>query len=104
MKGSFLTCSVNLSVKTVCFFPINPGSGKLIYVSINFVYSTWNFDAFPSLEMPFEFLDMPKDFGRFFMKGLTYKLKTIGVLHNLLVQSFLGNRYQRVLLNGQNSQ
>ena len=49
---------------------------------------------------------MPNAFGRFFMKVLTYTLKAIGVLHNLLAlfQSFLGNRYQRVLFNGQNYQ
>ena len=64
-----------------------------------------SFDNFPSLEMCSEFLDMSKAFDRVWHKGLIYKLKTIGVSNNLLAlfQSFLDNRYQRVLLNGQYS-
>ena len=64
-----------------------------------------SFDNFPSLETHFEFLDMSKAFDRVWHEGLIYKLKTIGVSNNLLTlfQSFLDNRYQRVLLNGQNS-
>ena len=63
------------------------------------------FDNFPSLETHSEFLDMGKAFDSVWHKGLIYKLKTIGVFINLLIlfQSFLNNRYQRVLLNGQNS-
>ena len=48
---------------------------------------------------------MRKAFDSVWHEGLIYKLKTIGVFINLLIlfQSFLDNRYQRVLLNGQNS-
>ena len=48
---------------------------------------------------------MGKAFDSVWHEGLIYKLKTIGVFINLLIlfQSFLNNRYQRVLLNGQNS-
>ena len=61
-----------------------------------------SFDNFPSLETRSEVLDMSKAFDRFWHEGLIYKLKTIGVSNNLLtfLQSFLDNRYQRVLLNG----
>ena len=64
-----------------------------------------SFDNFPSLETRSEFLDMSKFFDRVWHEGLIHKLKTIGVSNNLLtrLQSFLDNRYQRVLLNGQNS-
>ena len=64
-----------------------------------------SFDNFPSLETRSEFLDMSKVFDRVWLEGLMYKLKTIGVSNNLLTlfQSFLDNRYQRALLNGQNS-
>ena len=43
-----------------------------------------------------EALDVSKAFDRIWHEGLIYKLMTI-------VQSFLDNRYQRVLLNGENS-
>ena len=48
---------------------------------------------------------MSKAFDRVWHEGLIYKLKTIGVSNNLLTlfQSFLDNRYQRVLLKSQNS-
>ena len=64
-----------------------------------------SFDKFQSLETRFEFLDMSKAFERVWYEGLIHKLKTIGVSNNLLTlfQSFLDNRYQRVLLNGRNS-
>ena len=64
-----------------------------------------SFDNFPSLETFSEFLDVPKAFISVWYEGLIYKLKTIGVSNNLLTlfQSFLDDRYQRVLLNGQNS-
>ena len=63
-----------------------------------------SFDNFPSLGTCSDFLDMSKAFDRVCYEGLIYKLKTIGVSNSLLTlfQSFLDNRYQRVLLNGQN--
>ena len=38
-------------------------------------------------------------------KGLIYKIKSVGISGPLLklIESFLSNRYQRVLLNGQSS-
>ena len=62
-----------------------------------------SFDNFPSLETRSEFLDMSKAFDRVWHEGLIYKLKAIDVSNNLLTlfQSFLDNRYQRFLLNGQ---
>ena len=51
------------------------------------------------------FLDISKAFDRVWHKGLLYKLKCMGINGNLLklVESFLSNRYQRVVLSGQAS-
>ena len=49
------------------------------------------------------FLDMSK--ALVWEAGLIYKLKSVGVSGNLLklINNFLKNRFQRVLLNGQTS-
>ena len=51
------------------------------------------------------FLDISKDFGRVWHDGLIYKMKHLGITGPplKLIQSFLNNRLQRVVLNGQNS-
>ena len=51
------------------------------------------------------FLDISKAFDRVWHKGLLYKLKCMSIDGNFLklVKSFLSNRYQRVVLNGQAS-
>ena len=63
-------------------------------------------DAYPTLETRGVFLDMPKAFHKVWHQGLIFKLKSIGVLDPLLsiIESFLSNRFQRVLLNGQTSE
>ena len=63
-----------------------------------------SFDNLPFLGTCSEVLDMSKAFDSIWHEGLIYKLKTIGVSNNLLIplQIFLGNRHQRILLNGQN--
>ena len=82
--------------KTDSFFNQPLSIGHEIYESFN---------NFPSLEMNSENLDISKAFDRVLNEVLVYKLKKIGVSENVLIlfQSFLDNRYQRVLLNGQNS-
>ena len=49
------------------------------------------------------FLDISKAFDRVWHEGLIYKMKCIGItgMPLKLLQSFLQNRHQRVLLNGQ---
>ena len=51
------------------------------------------------------FLDLSKSFGRVWHDGLIYKIKRIGITDNSLklIESFLSNRFQRVVLNGQSS-
>ena len=67
------------------------------------IYKT--FDANPSLDIRGVFLDLSKAFDRVWHDGLTYKLKTLGICGNYygLIHSFLSDRHQRVVLNGQSS-
>ena len=64
------------------------------------------FDAYPTLDTRGVFLDMSKAFDKVWHEGLIYKLKSMRVSNSLLklIQSFLSNRFQRVLLNGQTSE
>ena len=63
------------------------------------------FDANPSLEVRGVFLDLSKAFDRVWNDGFLYKLKSNVIDGNLfkLIKSFLKNRSQRVVLNGQSS-
>ena len=55
------------------------------------------------LEVRGVFLDIPQAFDKVWHQGLKYKLRCDGISGNLLkiFESFLGNRKQRVVLNGQ---
>ena len=63
------------------------------------------FDANPSLVVRGAFLELSKAFDRVWHKGLFYKLKCNGINDPILslLKSFLTNRRQRVVLNGQSS-
>ena len=63
------------------------------------------FDYNPPLNVKAVFLDISKDFGRVWHDTLIYKMKHLGITGPplKLIQSFLNNRLQRVVLNGQNS-
>ena len=63
------------------------------------------FDANPFLEVRGIFLNLSKAFDRVWHKGLIHKLKNNGIDGNFLslIKSFLHNRYQRVVFNGQSS-
>ena len=58
--------------------------------------------ANPSLEIGRIFLNLSKAFDRVLHKCLLHKLNNNGIDCNLLhlIESFLHNRYQRVVLNG----
>ena len=64
-----------------------------------------SFDANPSLEVRSIFSDIFKAFDRVWHDDLLYKLKLLGICgrRNKLIQSFLDNKHQRVVLNGQAS-
>ena len=61
------------------------------------------FDAYPTLKSCGGFLDMSNAFDKIWHEGLIFKLKPIGICDALLdlIRSFLENRFQRVVLNGQ---
>ena len=63
------------------------------------------FDCNPPLEVRSVFLDISKAFDKVWHEGLIYKIKSMGVSGQLLnlLENYLTNRHQRVLLNGQNS-
>ena len=64
-----------------------------------------SFDANPSLDVRGVFLELSKAFDRVWHDDLMYKLKTLGSCGNSygLIHSFLSDRHQRVVLNGQSS-
>ena len=63
------------------------------------------FDCNPPLDVRSVYLDISKAFDRVWHDGLIYKLKRCGVSGNVLslVKSFLKDRKQRTVLNGQSS-
>ena len=64
-----------------------------------------SFNANPSQEVRGVFLDISKAFDKVWHDGLIFKLKHNGIRGNMLriLVSFLKDRYQRVVLNGQSS-
>ena len=63
------------------------------------------FDCNPSLEVRSVFLDISKVFDKVWHEGLLYKLKSMGISGELcnLLENYLPDRFQRVVLNGQTS-
>ena len=63
------------------------------------------FDSNPTLEVRGVFLDISKAFDKVWHEGLVWKLKSNGIHGKALriLQNFLNDRYQRVVLNGQSS-
>ena len=51
-------------------------------------------------------MDLSKAFDKVWHDGLIYKLKSLGISGNLLklIQNYLDNRFQKVLLDGQASE
>ena len=64
-----------------------------------------SFDGRPSFETRGVFLDMSKAFDKVWHQGLLYKLKCYGVEGNFykILENYLHDRKQRVVLNGQSS-
>ena len=84
------------------FRPNDSCINQLISITQN-IYRA--FDANPFLEIWGVFLDLSKAFNKAWHKGLLHKLKNKGINRNVLkfIKSFLHNRCQRVVLNGQSS-
>ena len=64
-----------------------------------------SFDGNLPVDVRAAFLDISKAFDRVWHDRLIYKMKLLGITGPplKLIQSFLNNRLQRVVLNGQNS-
>ena len=91
-----------LSVHQSGFRPDDSRVRQLISV-VHEIYNA--FDANPSLEVRDVFLDISKTFDRVWHNGLLYKVKCMGINENFqnLGKSFLSNRCQHVVLNGEAS-
>ena len=63
------------------------------------------FNCNPSLEVRGIFLDLSKAFDKVWHQGLLFKLESFGIRGKLLnlLENYLSNRFQRVLLDGQES-
>ena len=63
------------------------------------------FDDKNCLEIRSVYLDMPKAFDKVWHEGLIFKLKQSGIVGKLLaiLQNYLSNRKQRVVINGMES-
>ena len=61
------------------------------------------FDCNPTLETRAVFFDISKAFDKVWHKGLLFKLEPMGISGNVLnlMESFLSEKFQKVLLNGQ---
>ena len=98
----FLDNNSLLSANQSGFRPSDSCESQLLSICHE-IYAS--FDCYPTLEVRGVFLDISKAFDRVWHEGLIYKIKSIGISGPLLklIESFLSNRYQRVLLNGQSS-
>ena len=84
------------------FRPGDSTINQLLYIT----HSIHNaFEEYPSRETRAVFLDISKAFDKVWHEGLIFKLKSNGISGPLLVliDSYLSNRKQRVVLNGKSS-
>ena len=107
LRELFSTLSLNISKKNslLCpnqsgFHPFDSCENQLLSI-VHDIYG--NFDQHPTLEMRANFLDISKALDKVWHEGLLFKVERIGISGNLLslLRSFLSNRFQRVVLNGQ---
>ena len=105
LKELFSTQCLNFLKKIVCphqpeFLLSDSCQSQLLSIVCD-IYAS--FDWSPTLEVRANFLDIPKAFDKVWHEGLLFKLECIGISGNLLhlLKSFLNNRFQRVVLNGQ---
>ena len=82
------------------FHPFDSCENQLLSI-VHDIYA--NFDQHQTLEMRANFLDISKAFDKVCHEGLLFKLECFGISRNLLslLKSFLSNRFQQVVLNGQ---
>ena len=98
----FLDNNSLLSANQSGFRPSDSCESQLLSICHE-IYAS--FDCYPTLEVRGVFLDISKAFDRVWHEWLIHKIKSVGISGPLLklIESFLNNRYQRVLLNSQSS-
>ena len=104
LRKSYLIPFLNTFKIIVSFLITNQVFHLLIHESINyFLLFMIFFDCNPPKDVRGIFLDISKAFNRVWHEGLIYKMKCIGItgMPLKLLQNFLQNRHQRVLVNGQ---
>ena len=84
------------------FHSSNSSQSQLLSI-VHDIYAS--FDQTPTLEVRANFRDISKAFDKVWHEALLFKLEHIEISGNLisLLKSFLNNRLQRVVLNGQGS-
>ena len=99
---SFMTHNKLLNNCQSGFRPNDSCINQLISITHN-IYRA--FDANPSFEVQAVFLHLSKTFNKVWHEGLSYSLKNNGINGNALqlIESFLHNKCQEVVLNGQSS-
>ena len=86
-------------------FGFRPGD-SCIHQFISITHDIYKaFDTNPSLEVRGVCLDLPKAFDKVWYGGLLYNLRRMGICGEYLgqIDSFLSDRFQSVVLNGQTS-
>ena len=98
----FLDNNSLLSANQSGFRPSDSCESQLLSICHE-IYTS--FDCYPTLEVRGVILDISKAFDRVWHDGLIYKIKSVGISGPLLklIENFLSNRYQRVLINGKSS-
>ena len=85
------------------FRPGDSTINQLLYITHKIFTA---FEDYPSRETRAVFLDISKAFDKVWHDGLIFKLESYGISGPLLglINSYLANRYQHVILNGKCSQ
>ena len=98
---NYLSTNNLLSPHQSGFRPNDSCSNQLLYITHEIISSLDK-----NCEVRGIFLDMSKAFDKVWHQGLIFKLKTIGISGKLLslLENFLSNRKQRVVLKGQVSE
>ena len=99
-----LCANVLLTAHQSCFRPGDSTINQLLLSISHKIYA--GFEETPSRETHAVFLDFSQAFDKVWHERLPYKLECNGIAGNLLhlIQNFISNRKQRILLNGKNSE